>query len=436
MKLRHIAALAGAIVLACFSASSTTPAMSYVTTDGHGHFMRGDSVYRFAGTNLWYAPILASDGRGGDPQRLSRELDRLQALGVNNLRILAGAEGPEGLPHHISPVLQTAPGVYNDTLLTGLDRLMAELERRDMTAVIYLTNSWEWSGGYGSYLQWAGKGVAPVPGIDGYQEYVDHVKEFVLNDSARSMTLDHIRFMTARTNSVTGRPYSESPAIMAWQIANEPRAFSRAGKEALASWLIEAAHAIKANDPNHLVSTGSEGAYGCEIDLDLWRRIHTAPEIDYAIIHLWPTNWGWASRDSVEAHIDRAIAYSDEYIDEHLSAIEGSGRPLVIEEFGYPRDGFSFSIDAPVTARDKYYRHIIERCAADDRIAGYNFWGWNGEARPAHELWQAGDPYCCDPAHEPQGMYGVFDCDTTTLQLIRPLPLRAPGEEPQGSGAR
>lgn len=436
MKLRHIVALAGAIALACFAASATSPAMSYVTTDGHGHFMRGDSVYRFAGTNLWYAPILASDGRGGDPQRLSRELDRLQAIGVNNLRILAGAEGPEGLPHHISPVLQTAPGVYNDTLLTGLDRLMAELERRDMTAVIYLTNSWEWSGGYGSYLQWTGKGVAPVPGIDGYQEYVNHVKEFVLNDSARSMALDHIRFMTARANSVTGRPYSESPAIMAWQIANEPRAFSRQGKEALASWLLEAARAIKAIDPNHLVSTGSEGAYGCEIDLDLWRRIHTAPEIDYAIIHLWPTNWGWASRDSVEAHIDRAIAYSDEYIDEHLSAIEGSGRPLVIEEFGYPRDGFSFSIDAPVTARDKYYRHIIERCAADDRIAGYNFWGWNGEARPAHELWKAGDPYCCDPAHEPQGMYGVFDCDTTTLKLIRPLTLRASGEEPQGSGAR
>ena len=369
----------------------------FVTTDGRGHFLRGDSIYTFAGTNLWYAPILASDGRGGNPQRLQRELDRLQSLGVTNLRILAGAEGPEGLPHHISPVLQTAPGVYNDTLLTGLDRLMAELERRDMTAVIYLTNSWEWSGGYGSYLQWTGKGVAPVPGIDGYQEYVDHVKEFVLNDSARSMALDHIRFMVGRTNSVTGRPYI---------------------------------------DPNHLVSTGSEGAYGCEIDLDLWRRIHTSPEIDYAIIHLWPTNWGWASRDSVEAHIDRAIACSDEYIDEHLSAIRDSGRPLVIQEFGYPRDGFSFSIEAPVTARDKYYRHIIERCAADDRIAGFNFWGWNGEARPAHELWQPGDDYCCDPAHEPQGMYGVFDCDSTTLQLIRPLPLRASGEEPQGSGAR
>ena len=172
-----------ALVMA-FTSLASAP-KRFVTTDGRGHFLRGDSIYTFAGTNLWYAPILASDGRGGDPQRLSRELDQLQALGVNNLRILAGAEGPEGLPHHISPVLQTAPGVYNDTLLTGLDRLMAELERRDMTAVIYLTNSWEWSGGYGSYLQWTGKGVAPVPGIDGYQEYVNHVKEFVLNDSAR-----------------------------------------------------------------------------------------------------------------------------------------------------------------------------------------------------------------------------------------------------------
>ena len=137
-----------ALVMA-FTSLASAP-KRFVTTDGRGHFLRGDSIYTFAGTNLWYAPILASDGRGGNPQRLQRELDRLQSLGVTNLRILAGAEGPEGLPHHISPVLQTAPGVYNDTLLTGLDRLMAELERRDMTAVIYLTNSWEWSGGYGS----------------------------------------------------------------------------------------------------------------------------------------------------------------------------------------------------------------------------------------------------------------------------------------------
>lgn len=409
---------AGVTVASAVFSSSPVSEIIRVGEDARLHPGNSEKQYRFVGTNFWYGPILASDGPGGDYNRLTRELDTLQSLGITNLRILAGAEGPEGLPHHIAPALQTSPGVYNETLLTGLDRFMAELERRDMHAVIYLTNAWEWSGGYGSYLQWAGHGKAPVPGIDGYREYVDHVARFVLNDSARQMAVDHARFMAGRTNTVTGRPYSESPAIMAWQICNEPRAFSEKGKEALLDWIRDMARAIKNADPNHMVSTGSEGKYGCESDIDLWTRIHSLPEIDYAVIHLWPTNWGWASRDSVEAHVARACELSDEYIREHLDAISSTGKPLVIEEFGYPRDGFKFSPDAPVTARDTYYKHILERFRTDERIAGLNFWGWNGCGHPSAEMWHPGADYLCDPAHEPQGMYGVFDTDTSTIGIL------------------
>ena len=418
--LRHILS-AILLLFAVLAADCKNDGMKndFITVGHDGQFHSGDTVYRFVGTNFWYGPILASDGPGGDRGRLHRELDRLQQAGVTNLRILAGAEGPEGLPHHISPVLQTAPGGYNDTLLQGLDYFMAELERRGMKAVIYLTNAWEWSGGYGSYLQWSGHGVAPVPGIDGYREYVEHVKDFVLDPKASGMAIDHARYMASRTNTVTGRPYAESPAIMAWQVANEPRAFSREGKEALLEWIHAMAKAIKSVDPNHLVSTGSEGKYGCEIDLDLWTRIHALPEIDYAVIHLWPTNWGWASRDSVEAHLPEACRLSGEYIDEHLAAIAPYRRPIVIEEFGYPRDGFKFGIDVPVSARDKYYAYILDRFRNTPGLGGINFWGWNGEARPTATMWAPGAPYCCDPAHEPQGMYGVFDTDTSTLQILQ-----------------
>ena len=75
-----------------------------------GDFYIGDSVYRVAGTNMWYGAVLGSTGRGGDRARLGRELDRLRGLGVNNLRVLVGAEGRENVPSHIMPVLQTAPG--------------------------------------------------------------------------------------------------------------------------------------------------------------------------------------------------------------------------------------------------------------------------------------------------------------------------------------
>ena len=58
-----------------------------------------------------------------------------------------------------NPIIQTkytadpAPMVYNDTIFAGLDYLLAEMGKRDMLAVLYLNNSWEWSGGYGQYLQ-------------------------------------------------------------------------------------------------------------------------------------------------------------------------------------------------------------------------------------------------------------------------------------------
>lgn len=68
----------------------------------------------------------------------------------------------------VEPTLQVSPGVYNDTILAGLDYLLAEMGKRDMSVVLYLNNSWEWSGGYGQYLEWAGFGKAPVPAVDGW----------------------------------------------------------------------------------------------------------------------------------------------------------------------------------------------------------------------------------------------------------------------------
>lgn len=90
-----------------------------------------------------------------------KNLTRFKALGIDNLRILAGGDGNRTIPSHIEPTLQTAPGEYNEDILKGLDYLIAELERRNMKAVIYLNNAWEWSGGFGTYLEWAGHEEAP-----------------------------------------------------------------------------------------------------------------------------------------------------------------------------------------------------------------------------------------------------------------------------------
>ncbi|MDE7397721.1 MAG: beta-mannosidase [Muribaculum sp.] len=387
----------------------------------NGVFMIGDSIYRFIGTNFWYGAILASEGRGGDRPRLERELDLLQDIGINNLRIMIGGDGDENIPSHIMPVLQQAPGVYNDTILDGLDYLMSQLEKRGMKAVLYLNNAWEWSGGYGTYLEWAGAEKAPNPGIDGYDKYMNFVAGFVSNDSAKQLAADHVRNIVSRTNRYTRKPYSASPAIMSWQIANEPRAFASDSttKESFAQWISSQAALIKSLDPNHMVSTGSEGKHGCENDIDLWARIHSDKNIDYGLIHLWPYNWGWVNEQNLEQNVDYACDKAREYIMSHELLMNETGKPLVLEEFGYPRDNFSFDPGSPTNGRDKFYAYIFSLILEDGLIDGCNFWGWGGDVKPSHICWQTWDDYTADPAQEQQGLNSVFATDSSTLHIIK-----------------
>lgn len=387
----------------------------------HGSFYVKNMPYRYVGTNFWYGAILASNGEGGDYHRLVKELDAMKKIGIDNLRVLVGGDGANGVPSHIRPTLQKQAGVYNDTILAGLDRLLVEMEKRGMKAILYMNNAWEWSGGYGSYLEWAGAGKAPIPAVDGWQTYMKYVQQFVLNGRAKSMSIQHVKNIVGRVNTITGKPYSESRAIMAWEVANEPRPFSEAGKAPFAEWIQSTARAIREIDHNHLITTGSEGKYGCEGDLDQWAAIHSIPEIDYAVVHIWPYNWGWIGKATIEANVLPACENTEKYIAEHYALMKKAGKPMVLEEFGYPRDGFVFTPGSATRGRDAYYRYVFTIIRDSGMIAGCNFWGWGGLAVPRHERWQLGDAYTGDPAQEEQGLNSVFCADRSTLRLIKEM---------------
>ena len=242
------------VVISCVTGPKRQMEDGFVKVE-NGQFIRDGKPYYYIGTNFWYGAILGSEGRGGNRERLCRELDSLTSIGINNLRILVGSDGTGGVPAKVEPTLQIAPGVYNDTIFAGLDFLLAEMSKRDMLAVLYLNNSWEWSGGYGQYLQWAGYGKAPVPAVDGYVAYMNFVSQFVRSDSAKALYANYVKDVITRTNRYTKKRYVDDPAIMSWQIGNEPRAFSQESKQGLAEWISEAAALIKSLDPNHLVST-------------------------------------------------------------------------------------------------------------------------------------------------------------------------------------
>mgnify|MGYP001637877895 FL=1 len=388
-----------------------------------GHFVRDGIPYYYVGTNFWYGAILGSEGQGGNRARLCKELDRMRAMGIDNLRILVGSDGQRGIKTKVEPTLQEAPGVYNDTILAGLDYLLMEMGKRRMVAVLYLNNSWEWSGGYGYYLEQAGEGKAPRPDEDGYPAFMKFVARYATCEKAHQLFYDYVRFILSRTNRYTGLKYTDDPAIMSWQIGNEPRAFSTEALPAFEKWLAEASALIRSLDANHLVSIGSEGSWGCENDYGVYERICADKNIDYCNIHLWPYNWGWARADHLVEDLAVSCRNTKDYIDRHLAICARLSKPLVMEEFGYPRDGFSFSLSSTTEGRDGYYKYVFSLVGDNAEKGGYfagcNFWGWGGFAKPRHEQWEVGDDYTGDPAQEAQGLNSVFVTDTTTLQVVK-----------------
>jgi mannan endo-1,4-beta-mannosidase len=388
----------------------------------NGQFFLQGKPYYYIGTNYWYGAILGSKGQGGNRKQLLRDLNFMKSQGIVNLRVLVGADGPDGQDVKVRPSLQTAPGVYNDTILDGLDFFLSELGKRGMHAVLFLNNSWEWSGGYGQYLSWSGKGGVPKEGVRDWPKFVKHVAQYADCEPCHELFFNHVKYILSRTNRYTKKKYVNDPAIMSWQVGNEPRAFSDGAKPHFIAWLKKATALIRSMDSNHLISLGNEGLYGCEMDMNLFEQIHSDPNVSYLTIHIWPKNWSWIDSKNVVGTLDSALVKTDDYIQKHTIIAQKLKKPIVVEEFGYPRDHHKYTLDDSTIARDRYYENIFQHVARSAKtggiLAGCNFWAWGGFSRPSHTYWKLGDDYVGDPAQEEQGLNSVFDSDTT-MELIK-----------------
>ncbi len=424
MKIRIKTTIILSLLLVFIACRNDNKENNFIRTNSHQFILQGKPYY-FVGTNYWYGPILASTGRGGDRDRLIKELNLMKECGIKNLRILAGAEGPDNEPYRVTPALQTAPGIYNDTLLDGLDFLMNEMAKREMHAVIYLNNTWEWSGGYAQYLNWNGYGPIPYPNVEPYSwpEFMDYASKFHSCQPCRKQYREFIKYVIERKNRYTGKKYKDDPNIMTWEIANEPRALKEENKNRFAQWVHETATYIKSLDPGHLVTTGTEGKHGCEQDMELFKSIHSDPNIDYLTMHIWPKNWGWLDCENIPGTIDTSIMLAETYMNEHIKVSRDLKKPIVFEEFGLPRDNHTFNTNDTTTARDKYYQYafsIVELHAKTrDVLAGTNFWAFTGYGRHSktYTYWKPGDILMGDPPQEEQGLNSVFDTDHTMLLI-------------------
>lgn len=425
-------------VHASFAANVNSQAKTVLDVSGdsnfvsvkNGRFFRKGQAYAYVGVNLWYGAYLASEEKDiGDRARLIKELDTLVSLGVTNVRVLVGSEASE-LKHSISVVIRDKNGVVRKDILEGLDFLLLELSKRNMTAVLYVSNFWEWSGGFASYVNWVKGGpiVDPSDSAHPWPAFALYSAEFYRNEKAKALYEAYLLQVLNRVNSITGKAYKDDDSIMSWQLANEPRPGHRSVSQVhlphFYQWISRSIQLIKQHAPKQLVSIGSEGYMGC-LQSEACVLDSHKQGADYMTFHMWLKNWGWFDAKNPEKYFDSALEKARAYIKQHQRLASLLKLPLVLEEFGLERDDGRFDLDSSVMYRDAFLTEIfleIENSVKQEQpLQGSNVWAWGGLGRAEHKdfIWRDGDSrFVGDPPQEAQGLNSIFSSDTSTLALI------------------
>ena len=292
------ASLALPVVAAgCATVGRTTAhAGDFVSIKDRRFELRG-RPYSFIGANLWYACYLGDPHLLGGRARLVRELDRLQKIGVTNLRLLAGSE-KSALAGSVPRCITRGPGDWDEDLLAGLDFCLAEMGKRDMRGVLYLTNYWQWSGGMAQYVNWVTG--QPIPDPDRpetggtWNAFMTYSASFYRTPAAMELFRNYVAKLINRRNTCSGKIYKDDPAIMTWELANEPRPgtddMTAEHLPEFYEWVDQTARYIHSLDANHLVTPGTEGLHGCLHKPEVFLKAYGTPAIDYVNIHLWVKN--------------------------------------------------------------------------------------------------------------------------------------------------
>ncbi|KAJ1663401.1 hypothetical protein IW140_001863 [Coemansia sp. RSA 1813] len=418
----------------------------FVTANGSRLTRNGDP-YQVSGANYWQAMNLGmASGPSSDRARVHRDLATLSSYGVNMVRIMASSEGSQyGVaPDRMYPVLMESPGAYDEAVFAGLDWTLAQLPKYNMTATVTLANYWTWSGGIPQYVSWATDTEIPYPSqwdplnqvFDGgdYDTFLAYANRFYADESiykaVQAWYRDHVRAVVERVNSVTGVRYKDDPAIMAWELMNEPQIIDTpgTGEQLLFRWIDESAGFIRSIDPRHLVTTGAESKNGAK-----WFDVmHRSQHISLASCHFWPLNWGYYnSTDPTNASVDHSIDKMCEFVRLNSEWAHELGIPSVLFEYGMMRDNWgefagtkAYSPDAPITHRNRFYGAVSdcikEFSASSGRgaLAGSAFWAYAGLARPPKNP-TTNITWTGDPPHEPPGWNSVYDKDVETLEIIK-----------------
>jgi mannan endo-1,4-beta-mannosidase len=315
----------------------------FVTVNGTNFYLDGKPFY-FAGANsyfLWY-----------EPSTIQEIMNDADSLGITVIRTWGFGED---LAHN---PFQSAPRQYEDSAFEAFDEVIAEAALRNIKLIVPLVNNWDDFGGMCQYVRWCDLPNSSACTPNGMQTEVHDM--FYTNSCTKDLYKDYVEQFLNRTNSITQIKYRDDPTILAWELANEPRARSDTSTVTLNNWIGEMSAYIKSLDSNHLVTPGGDGGYKNK-GADIWNWWYYGKEgQDFIGNHEW-TDIDFATfRYYPEPGKFQGVNVNT-WIQEHVEdAHNVLGKPVIMEEFG--------SLIDKVATIGNYYTQLENNGANGDTI--------------------------------------------------------------------
>lgn len=357
-RILSIGVCVGIISVATFSQDSL-----FVQRNGVNLGLGGRPFYAI-GVNCYYLQNLAAYG---DTAHLIEIFREAQQLGITTVRAWGFFDGEDSTN---PAIIQYAHGQFAESGLRALDYVVAKAKEYSIRLIIPLVNNWDDFGGMNQYVRWLARmtplttqqrfeGTGDIQKIYGAggRSYVVHTTETLAHDdfyrdsTIRQWYKNYIGMLFNRVNVFTGRMYKDEPAILAWELANEPRSSDRTGS-LVSVWASEMSTYLKLIDTNHLIGVGEEGydvfssqySHISSYADQQWLFDGTAgssftmntslPNIDIASVHCYPEDWGIPPSSAVT------------WMHDHQRLATVYNKPLIVGEVGIRRqmnvffDGF------------------------------------------------------------------------------------------------
>lgn len=299
-------------------------------------------------------------------REIEDSLEELHKAGIGYVRLWAFGEG---MPYSFQP----EAGKFNEEKLRALDYVVYKAKEYNIKILPTLLDNWGYYGGKQQYMEWIGKGAYSPD-------------EFYSDPDAKSLFKNYVNTILSRKNTYTNVQYSHEPAILGWDIMNEPRV-AHANKTVLLEWTEEMAEFMRSKDTEHLITISSDAKElgGSE---SLFADLCDIPAITFCSYHFYffeedkPLYNNWIGVESKLKEI------SDQ--------AKESKKPILISEFGVQKNKNVFG-DSPVAALER-----IARTGREYGFSGIFIWNWS----LVHD-----DSFGFSPNKDPSDIYNMISLE-------------------------